>query len=94
MGAVEGIGIADVERKVELAVRIHRAGAGEIESLRHLPVALRELRAKGAAGGRNRVGAEELELFRLRVFHKELKLLLLLEGADENRGAEFQAILS
>ena len=47
---------------MELAVRLHRGGQDEVETLRHLAVAFHELRAESAGRGGDGIGAKVIEL--------------------------------
>jgi hypothetical protein len=58
---VEAVGVADVDRKIEVGVGIHQLGCNCIEPLWSLTVALLQLRPKIARPPTDRIDLEDLE---------------------------------
>ena len=83
IGAIIGVGEADIEGEVIFAARIHLILRYEIESLGRLPVALANLGPEAARIGADRIGLELVEAsVVLGLPHFELGLSL--EDADED----------
>ena len=83
-GAVERIGIADIEREIIGGIRIHLAGRDGIEAFRHLVVALAQLRTELAGPAAHREGLQE-GVLPVRLHLPDLELRFLLIGADQSR---------
>lgn len=60
VGAVEPVGVAEVEGEVKIRIGVHAGARHEVESLGGLAVAFGKFGAEGAGHGGDVVGAEEL----------------------------------
>ena len=93
IGAVIGVGEADIEGEMVLAARVHLILRDEIEPFRRLTVALADLGPEAARIGADRIGFEEMEaavVLGLPYF----ELRLGLEDADEDGRFLGHALLS
>ncbi len=83
--AVIGIRVAEIERQVELAVRVHLARIDGVETFRRLFVTFLHFRPKPTGPVADRIGLEVIEAAIILLF-PDFELRLLLENPDENRG--------
>jgi hypothetical protein len=81
---VEAVGVAGVDRKMEVGVGIHQLGRNCIEPLWSLTVALLKLRPKIARPPTDRIDLEDLETARVVLF-PDFELRLFLENAHKDR---------
>lgn len=82
--AVEGVGIAEVDRQMIVRVRVHLRGRDRVKTLRRLAVAFVEFRAEIAGPAADRIGLEMLEAAG-RVLLPDLEFRLFLEDAHHDR---------
>ena len=82
---VERVGIADVERQIELRVRVHLPRRDRVEAFRNLPVAFALLGAKLAGPAAHRIGFE-MRISPVGAHFPDFELRFLLVGADKHRG--------
>lgn len=87
VGLVVGVGVADVEGEVEVALGIHLGGGNEVESFGDLAVAFAEFGAEGAGGAEDGVALEEDEGGVGGGLDPEFEEAFFFEGAEEDGGA-------
>ncbi len=85
VGAVEGVGIADVDREIIMGVRIELRRRDRIEAFRRLAVALLDFRPELARPAADRIGREQRQASAV-VLLPDFELGFLLEQADQDRG--------
>ena len=91
VGAVVGIGVADVEGEVVARVWVELVFGDEVESFGGLAVAFFEFGAEGAGHAGDRVGAEEFEVFFVGLLQPKFEFTFLFEDADEDGVAEAES---
>ena len=91
VSSVEGVRVADVEREVIFALRVHLARGHEVEPFRHLAVTLTLFGARVSRGGGDMIGFEKGEFVPL--FDPEFELAFLFEGPYENGRSPFELFL-
>ena len=84
MGAVIGVGIANIEGEVIGRVGIHLAGRDRVEALGHLPVAFLDLGPQLTRPAAHGIGLEQ-GILTIRLLLPDLEFSLFLEGADQDR---------